>query len=185
MLLSGMGVLSENDKAMVYLASVLHIESGEAMVEARVDVAVASVGVVGEDDKAVGDGVEVTMGNTLEDAYKKSGQSKVLLADIEMHGLQQDFQLTKMQFRLRGTEPVNLLKVYLYDGEKLLGEALSHEGVFEFENLEQLYAVGEVKSYQLKADLSEGLKSGERFRLDMEVPSRTRGPYTTIVGGAE
>lgn len=168
-------VVNSSDLATGYLASVLN--SGD------VKVALKAGEEVNSEAAAAKKTAKLELSNKAENAYAEPGMKGVTLMDLKIGGTTDHLKLDYLKLRLAGVEADKVEKIYLFEGEKLLGETDGGEENLEIKGLTIEVAVGEEKSYQVKVDLSPELNSGERLRIDLEKSTESfiKGPYLSIV----
>lgn len=176
MAITTLGAVTTNNAVVSYYADVINaFESKEPMKTAKV------IEKIPEETKKE---ITITLNNKLEDSYGRMGASGVNLMNLKIDKASKSSNIKPLLLRVNGVDAKKILAVYLYEGSTLLEKASVYDGGFKFTGLEDNLSQEISKAYQVKVDLATDLQIGDRFRMDVDSPVNSRGPYFTIVGGA-
>lgn len=97
-----------------------------------------------------------TEGTELMGLYFKAGSEAVILKDLKL--------------KLEGIEPEYIKKAYLTDDQDVLKVGDPYGEYFSFSNINKIIEPMQSRTFYLLVDLSEEVRTGERFRMDIESP---------------
>ncbi len=88
--------------------------------------------------------------------YFKTGSETVILKDLKL--------------KLEGVDPEYIEKAYITDGQDVLKVGTGYGEYYSFKNINEIIEPNKSRTLYLLVDLSEDIRTGERFRMDIESP---------------
>lgn len=176
MAISSMALLSYNDNVGNYISSVLHAdnlsESGKGfyknlMSGISYDNDGRKIFLSHNENSSL---INFSISNNPEKAFASPGEKNVDMMSFVLKTFEDDLVFEDLRLKITGVDPEYIEKAMLLDEKEILQIGKKDGEYFVFEGIDYLIESFQKKFLLLYVDLSSDIKTGERFRMDIENP---------------